>query len=507
MGLGAAATSALAFAACGSGSTADTISTPLGSSAASGSALGAGSARVVEADWPQFNFDARRSGVGPANTGITAGNVGTLARRRVHLDGTVDSSPVELHSIRIRGRVRDVVIVTTTYGRTIAIDPRTGGRLWEFVPPDIRSYEGSYRITNATPIVDPSRRFVYAADPGGHIRKLAVSTGRQVTSGKWPVRITFLPSREKLGTALNISGNSVIATTGGYVGDQPPYVGHVVLIDRTSGRITAVWNSLCADRHRLLHPASCPQSLSAIWARAGVVVEPDTHRLLVATGNAPYNGSTAWGDSVLELSPNGRQLLQSWTPSDQKELEANDTDLGSTAPAILPPTGGMRLAVQGGKAGHLDLLNLDRLNGTPHAGRRLGGELQEVAAPGGDGVFTAPAVWSHGGRTYVFVANSSGTVVYRLNAGARPRLSRFASNGTPGTSPVIAGGLLYIYDASDGALKVYRPPGLNVLASLPVGSGHWNSPIVVGGRIIVPEGDANDHSGHGTLSIYHLPGR
>lgn len=392
-------------------------------------------------------------------------------------------------------------------GRTIAIDPGTGAKLWEFVPSKIRSYEGTYQITTATPIVDPERRFVFAADPGGRIHKLTVANGREVTSGPWPVRVTFLPSREKIASALNISGTSVIVTTGGYIGDQPPYVGHVVMIDRTSGHISAVWNSLCANQHRLLQPRSCPQSLSAIWARSGAVVEPGTHRILAATGNAPYNGSTAWGDSVLELSPDGRRLLQSWTPSDQRQLEANDTDLGSTAPAILPPTGGLRLAVQGGKAGVLDLLNLGRLNGTTHAGRRLGGELQRIGAPGGAEVFTAPAVWSHGGRTYVFVANGAGTTVYRLNGGVRPRLSVSASNGTPGTSPIIAGGLLYVYDPSGGAVKIYQPPGLRTLASLPAAGGHWNSPIAVGGRVIVPEGDANNHSTSGTIDIYHLPGR
>lgn len=497
MAFGTAMLCAAAIAGCG-GQSADVVTTPLAS--------GAATARVVGADWPQFNFDAQRSGVGPAGTGITAGNVGTLKRRRVHVNGTVDSSPVELHAIRVRGRVRDVVFVTTTYGRTIAIDPGTGGRLWEFVPPDIRSYEGGYRITNATPIIDPSRQYVYAADPGGHIRKLSVATGRQVTTGHWPVRVTFLPTREKLASSLNISGNSVIAMTGGYIGDAPPYIGHVVMIDRDSGRITAVWNSLCENQHRLLHPQSCPQSLSAIWARSGAVVEPDTHRILVATGNAPYNGSTAWGDSVLELSPDARQLLQSWTPTNQHELEANDTDVGSTAPAILPPVGGLRLAVQGGKAGVLDLLDLGRLNGTTRAGRRLGGQLQQIATPGGDQVFTAPAVWTHGGRTYVIVADGSGTTVYQLNGSSRPRLSAFSSNGTSGTSPIVAGGLLYVYDPG-GAVKIYQPPRLRLLASLSAASGHWNSPIAVGGRIIIPEGNANDHSAQGTLDIYHLPGR
>ena len=48
----------------------------------------------------------------------------------------------------------------------------------------------------------------------------------------------------------------------------------------------------------------------------------------------------------------------------------------------------------------LDLLDLDRLDGTTGgpAGPRTGGQLQELSSPGGDQVFTAPAVWRHDGR-------------------------------------------------------------------------------------------------------------
>ena len=65
-------------------------------------------------------------------------------------------------------------------------------------------------------------------------------------------------------------------TTGGYIGDAPPYQGHVVAIDRASGRIRGVFNSLCSDRHTIFAPSSCASSDSAIWARSGAVVEPRT---------------------------------------------------------------------------------------------------------------------------------------------------------------------------------------------------------------------------------------
>jgi hypothetical protein len=63
-----------------------------------------------------------------------------------------------------------------------------------------------------------------------------------------------------------------------------------------------------------------------------------------------------------------------------------------------------------------------------------------------------------------------------------------------------------VYDPG-GSLDVYVPTSGRRLVSLPAGSGHWNSPIVAGGRVILPVGDANDHSTGGTLDIYHLPGR
>ncbi|MBV9916816.1 MAG: hypothetical protein JO153_09980, partial [Solirubrobacterales bacterium] len=249
---------ALALAACGgSGAPAPPASTETSqtTTARAPGAAGAATARLPAGDWTRFDYDAQRSGVGPASTGIGARDLRRLKLRRVSLDGTVDSSPIELHAIRIRGRLRDVAVVTTTYGRTIAFDVGTGGKLWEFVPPDIGNYEGSDQITNTTPIADPDRRYVFAASPDGLIRKLVLTTGREVRSAHWPARTTLLASREKLATALNISGNSVLATTGGYIGDAPPYQGHVVTIDRASGQITHVWNSLCSDRHYLINPS------------------------------------------------------------------------------------------------------------------------------------------------------------------------------------------------------------------------------------------------------------
>jgi outer membrane protein assembly factor BamB len=409
---------------------------------------------------------------------------------------------VELHAVTVDGRTRDVIIVTTDYGRTMALDASSGARLWQYQGRSYAQLAGSSQITTATPVIDPDLASVYVASPDGFIHKLAIRNGHQV----WSTRITFDPTHEKIAGALNITGDSVVAVTGGYFGDAPPYQGHVVLIDRGSGRITAVWNSLCSDRRRLIDPpSSCPASDSAIFGRPGSIVEPDGD-LLVATGNAPFNGRTNWGDSVLELSPS-LKLRHNYTPVNQAYLNTNDVDLGSTSPALLDNRHGPPLAVMAGKDGLIKLLNLDRLDGTPGpAGPRTGGQLQEIPAPGTQNVFSQPAVWkSSSGQINVFYTTGSGTADYVL--AANRRLHVRWQNGTSGTSPLIAGGLLYVYDFQGGKLDIYRPASGRLLDSLPAAPGHWNSPIVVGGRIILPEGNDNNHSTTGQLDIYHLPGR
>jgi outer membrane protein assembly factor BamB len=443
-------------------------------------------------DWTRFNYDAGRSGVYPFATGITAANAARLQRQRVELDGTVDSSPIYLHDVTVEGARHDVFFVTTTYGKTLAIDAASGRVLWRYVPSSYSSLAGTYRITNATPVADPSRTAIYAAGPDGRIRKLSVADGHEL----WSTAITLLPRREKIAASLNFSRGLVIATTGGYVGDEPPYQGHVVTLRPSTGKIVRVWNSLCSDRHALINPSSCRSSDSAIWARAGAVVEPNG-RLLVATGNAPWNGRTDWGDSAIELSPDAARLLQNWTPRNQAALNSSDADLGSTAPALL----GGGLALQGGKDGKLRLLSLRRMNGTAHAGARLGGELQTLSTPGGTDLFTAPAVWHQGRTTWAFVADGAGTAAWRLVKG---RLRLVWQNRHAGTSPLVAGGLLYVYDPG-GALRIYRPTNGRAVAALSAGAGHWNSPIVVAGRIALPEGDANEHRESGVLDIYRLP--
>jgi hypothetical protein len=457
-----------------------------------GSTSGVDGARKTVAasshDWTRFGWDARRSNDDPNTTGITAANVGSLARQQVHLPGTVDASPIYLHGVKVRGATHDAFFVTTTYGVTLAIDAASGSILWRWTPPGYSKRAGTAQITTATPVADPSRKWIYAASPDGRIQKLTVASGHAV----WRRTITKLPQFEKIASSLNFVNGRVIATTGGYIGDTPPYQGHVVVIAAKNGRLLHVWNSLCSTRHGLMYPPTCTPSDSAIWGRAGAVVVPGSGKLLVATGNGPWNGHDNWGDAVLVLSSKAR-LVGNFTPTNTDQLNVQDVDLGSTSPVYLTS----RLVAQGGKDGKIRLLSLSRLKGTrPHKGH----ELQIVSTPSGSELFTAPAVWRSGNRIWLIAADGGGTQAWSLSGG---KLHSVWRNGNNGTSPVIAGGLLWVYDQG-GGLRVYQPDSGKLVTTLNAGGGHWNSPIVTDGRVALPEGNANDHATSGVLDIWRV---
>lgn len=441
-------------------------------------------------DWPQFGWDLTSSSAPPDATGITAANVASLKRRQVDLDGTVDASVIYLHQATIKGSKHDVFFVTTTYGKTIAVDANDCAILWEYTPSKYSTWEGTRQITNSTPVADPDRQHIYAAAPDGAIRKLAISDGHAL----WTTPITLLPRREKITSPLKEFRGHIVAVTGGYVGDQPPYQGHVAILDAQSGKLLHVWNSLCSDRAGLIEPSSCPDAQSAIWGRAGATIDVTTGNIFVATGNGPYDGKTNWGDALIELNSDATRMLGNYTPTNNTELNDRDLDVGSTSPVLL---GGDNLA-QGGKDGQIRLLSIKAIAGTaPHKDH----ERQTVSTPSEADLFTAPAVWRHSGKTWMFAADKGGTAAWTLKGG---KLVSMWKDGNGGTSPVIAGGLLYVYNPA-GGLRVYDAVKGNQITDLESGRGHWNSPIVVDGKIALPEGNANKHASTGVLDIWALP--
>lgn len=468
--------------------------TPPGRASTSGTRGLAALGPAPTKDWLEFGHNVSGTGALAGSSGITAQNLPQLQRRQVKLDGTVDASAIYIHAARIKGAAHDAFFVTTTYGKTLAVDANDGAILWEHIPAGFSSFQGTRQITNASPVADPSRQSIYVADPGGRITKLAVGDGHAL----WSTAVTLLPLREKLDSPARVFGGRVIVVTAGYIGDRPPYQGHVAILDAASGKLQHVWNSLCSNRTGLLQPSTCDASDSAIWGRTGAVLDPANGDIFVATGNAPWNGTTNWGDAVIELNPDATQMLGNWTPANTDELNDTDLDIGSTSPVLL---GGGYIA-QGGKDGLIRVLQLSAIAGS--SAHKF--DAPGVSTPKGEGrranmLFSSPAVWRNGGQEWMFVTDGAGTAAFTFAGG---KLSPQWNNANGGTTPVVADGLLYVYGGTEGGLRVYDATTGKQVADLDCGAGHWNSPIVVDGRIALPEGNANQRQSTGVLDIWSL---
>ncbi len=454
-------------------------------------------------DWTQFGYDAARSGDNTAETTLTTTTVGGLTKLwQVRLPGVADSSPILLHALSFPGGARDVLYVTTRDGRLLALDASNGALLWQKQP-------GGPKITHSSPVAGPTRQHIYAYGLDGYVHRYDAITGAERVGGGWPARITLMTQTEKESSALNIANGRLYVTTSGYIGDAPPYQGHVVTVDLQTGA-ERVFNSLCSNLTHLLTASECASEQSGIWGRGGAVVDPVTGDIFAATGNGPYNADTGgadYGDSILKLSPDGSRLLDSFTPEDHHQLNVNDLDLGSMAPALLPRVAASAtplMLAQGGKDGQLRLINRENMSGQGGPGH-VGGALQTIQT--GCGFYSQPAVWTDPAsrQPWIAVSNTCGLIVYRLatSADGVSRLERvWRDTAARITTPVYANGALY--GAESGALRVWdATTGRRPWSSDQSGAGgsiggiHWESPIVVDGAVYIS--DEN-----GALTCYGL---
>lgn len=457
------------------------------------------------ADWPEFDGDGRHNGNNQQETTIHSGNVSTLhVKYHVTLPAIADGAAAFLSGVTTSSGIKDLLFLTTKDGRILALDAATGTTIWSHQPATTPRY------TTSSPAVDPNRLYVYSYGLEGRAHKYQVGDGTEITTGGWPEVATLKPDVEKCSPPLSVvvtnSGAQYLyVANGGYPGDAGDYQGHITAINLATGAQN-VFNTQCSDQtvHFVESPGTpdCSTGVqSAVWARPAVLYSSELDKIFFATGNATYDANTGghdWGDSVLATHPDGTgtgsngQPLDSYTPVEFQTLQNNDADLGSTAPALLPPVPGSNvahLAVQSGKDAELRLLNLANLSGSGGPGH-TGGELQKIGVPQGGEVLTQPAVWVNpvDGNVWVFVANDNGIsgLEMTVDGSGNPSLSSKWSNGSGGTSPVVANGMVFY--VGGGGVKALDPTaGTQLFGDTSTGGIHWESSVVIQGRLYVTD--------------------
>jgi hypothetical protein len=467
-------------------------------------------------NWLQFNGDPQHSGDNRSETFLTPSNVSQLSQLfQVSLPSTADGAPAYLSSVSTTQGLKFVLYLTTIDGHILALDTQTGATIWSHQngPGNCKINNGSnICYTTSSPVVDPNLQYVYSYGLDGYVHKNQAGSGIEITTSPWPEQTTLKAFDEKGSSALSIanaaSGTSYLyVANGGYPGDNGDYQGHITAINLSDGS-QKVFNTVCSNQtvHFLEMPGTpdCAAVQTAIWARPGVVYNPATDRIYMSTGNGDYlPASHDWGDTVFALKPDGTGAngnpLDTYTPTNFAALQAGDTDLGSTAPVLLPALPGansnnQHIAVQSGKDAKLRFINLDNMSGQGGTGHTSGEIGAIVNVPQGGEVLTQPAVWTNpaNGMPWVFIANGNGVsgLPVVLDASGNDKFGTGWQVGSGATSPVVVNGMVFV--AGNNLIRALNPLNGNVLwSSTGIGPIHWESPIVDNGVLYITDGNGN----------------
>jgi len=506
--------------------------------------LASGAMAAHATDWLQFGYDTAHSGFNRAETGYSTATGNTILYHYALPSGSDigDSAPVYVGNVTTASGTKSFLFIFTNNGTFLALDASspTLSVLWSKKP----TGGGTTTAGFGSGAIDPGLQYVYAYGFDGKIHKYHIADGAEVIDANWPEVSTLKPDVEKGAAGLSIAtakdGHTYLySVTDGYIGDQHDYQGHITAIDLASGA-QKVFNSTCSDK--TIHfcksgtagctigTNDCASRQNGIWGRPGAVYDSGTDRVFITTGNGPYDASTGglnWGDSVLALKPDGSgssggKPVDSYTPSTFQQLQNTDADLGSESIAIVPPPAGtdaayQHMAVQAGKDGCIRLINLADMSGHM-APAFTGGEIDAVDLPGGSNCATGddgpeikpqPAVWVNpaDGSSWIYVMSyANGSAAYKiiLDGSGKPSLSQQWTAGN-GTSPVVANGTIY-YMSGSKLRALDTVTGVSKLSSGPwtttsYGSQHWQSPILVNGRVYL-----FDNANPSQLWVYQLDG-
>jgi PQQ-like domain len=384
--------------------------------------------------------------------------------RSVHLDGAVYGQPV------VAAAGGGPVIVAATENNTVYA-VRNGQTVWSRhlgAPVPLSALPcgniDPLGITG-TPVVDASSGTVFVvaelADPVRHeLVALDSSTG----GVRWRRSVDpagSQPRYEQQRAALALAGGRVWVALGGLYGDCGPYHGKVVGVS-TDGSGTPVGYQVPSARE------------AGIWAPSGPAVGPQGH-LFVAVGNGEAT-SGAWdgSDSVLELDTSGR-LVSSFTPANWAEENANDLDLGSMGPLLLP----RGLVVASGKGGDVYVLRQGDLGGVGKPVAHWSG----CAAYGGPAADTRRA---SSGSVVAYLPCADGDMALRIDLAGGAVSKLWQADGAVEGSPVVAGDAVLSIDRSAGRLVALDAASGQQRAAVDVGQvSRFATPLLFGSTAVV----------------------
>ncbi len=325
-------------------------------------------------DIPTWHVDTNRSGLNSNETILTPSNVDSSKFGKLFsilVNGYAYAEPLILSNLEINGAVHNVLYVATEADWVYAFDANTGTQLWgesllksggetPLTTGAIQPYQG---ITS-TPVIDRSTGTMYVVSAqktssGNTFRlhALDVTNGSEKFGG--PATITAsvtgsVANNDTLTTSCVQRAALLEANSNIYIGFGGCPAGWLLAYSALNLTQAGAWNA--SPNQTGVGPYA---SAGGVWMGSGGPVADSSGNVYIVTGNGPWDGNTAWGDSVIKFSPT-LKIESSFTPDAYEYMDCNDEDFAAGGLMMIPGTSDL---VAGGKIGRVYLLNGSNLGG------------------------------------------------------------------------------------------------------------------------------------------------
>jgi hypothetical protein len=329
-----------------------------------------------------WHFDAQRTGLNPNEASLSPATVTPQTFGKLFsylLDGYEYGQPLLVSNLTINGGAHNVVFAATENDSVYAFDADnygSGAPLWQvsllqpgetpIVDGPIQPFQG---ITS-TPVIDTTSNTTYVVSTQTltstgvstfRLNALDITTGKQKFGGPMTLQASVPGTNSdsvngvaSLTTSCVQRAALLLANSTVYIGFGGCHSGWLLAYDAQSLAQTGVFNASPNQNGEGTYA-----SAGGIWMGGGGPAADDSGNVYVTTGNGPWDGQTAWGDSVLKFANNGQlQLVDYFTPDDYRFMNCHDADLASGGLLLIP--GGTE-ALAAGKTGKLYLVNTTNL--------------------------------------------------------------------------------------------------------------------------------------------------
>ncbi len=327
-----------------------------------------------------WHFDNGRSGLNASESGLTPQSVApqTFGKLFSYLvDGYVYAQPLLVSGLTINGGTHNAVFVATENDSVYAFDADArgaGAPLWQVslletgeTPITNGSIQPNLGITS-TPAIDLSSNTMYLVstqtlEGAGTFRlhALDITSGAEKFAGPVTIQASVPGTNsDSVGGEVTLTTSCLqraallVANGSVFIGFGACHSGWLLSYDAKTLSQTGVFNA-----SPNLDGEGTYGGAGGIWMGGGGPVADDSGNVYISTGNGPYDGATAFGDSVVKFDSQ-LHLLDSFTPYDFAFMDCKDTDLAAGGVLLIP---GSTQVLAGGKSGKLYLLSTAELGG------------------------------------------------------------------------------------------------------------------------------------------------